>query len=94
LSPNDQRLGSVLAALRISGAKRVLDLGENEMPYPWNRGDWVWHKSLRLKIRVKVIVRPGREDEVVLCDWFTLAGYETASFKPQELEDYAKQDYP
>jgi uncharacterized protein YodC (DUF2158 family) len=30
----------------------------------------------------------------VLCDWFTLAGYETASFKPQELDDYAKQDYP
>ena len=64
------------------------------MPYPWKRGDWVWHKSLRIKARVKALVRRGHDNEVVLCDWFTLAGYETASFRPQELEDYAKQDYP
>ena len=66
---------------------------EHEMPYPWNRGAWVWHKSLRLKIRVKAIVRRGHDDEVVLCDWYTLAGYEEAPFKPQELDDYTKQDY-
>ena len=58
------------------------------MPYPWKRGDWVWHKSLRIKARVKALVRRGHDNEAVLCDWFTLAGYETASFKPQEMATF------